>query len=91
MYELLGHNDEDGDGDDGDNGGDNGNGNGSSGDNNNHDKEDEYHDREQNDYWMSLFNPCIVQVLNEIHTLSMLSDHHHHHHHEGDEQPSWVG
>jgi hypothetical protein len=31
-------------------------------------------DGEQNDYWMSLFDPRIVQVLNEIHTLSMLSD-----------------
>ena len=79
VYKPSGHNDEDGDKDgDGDNGGNNGDG--SSGDNSDCDQEDEHCDGEQNDYRILLFkfNPCVVQVLSEIHTLSMLSDDHHH-------------
>lgn len=29
---------------------------------------------QQNDYWMSLFDPRVIQVLDEMHTLSMHSD-----------------
>jgi hypothetical protein len=64
----------------GDDDDDDGDGDGS--DDSDRDNEDEY--GEQNDYWMSLFDPRVVQVLDEIHTLSMLSDDHHYHEEDED-------
>lgn len=43
-------------------------------DGNEEDDDNNNYDGGQNKYWMSLFDPRVVQVLDEMHTLSMLSD-----------------
>jgi len=40
----------------------------------NDDDNDNDYDGGQNKHWMSLFDPRVVQVLDEMHTLSMLSE-----------------